>query len=132
MRQQEQEISKQHELVEKLKSQGADLELTIVDQRQEIQNLCNRLKQSQLNQQQESAETGKDQLQLSFDRREMDNLVKRLKDDLRSSQDEGLQARKHLKETGEVIMNLQGQVNTLKHRLVLSNDASKSQFGQEF
>jgi len=62
----------------------------------------------------------------------MDNLVKRLKDDLRSSQDEGLQARKHLKETGEVIMNLQGQVNTLKHRLVLSNDASKSQFGQEF
>ena len=44
MRQQEQEIAKCNELVDKLKSESADLELTIVDQRSEIQNLCNKLK----------------------------------------------------------------------------------------
>ncbi len=55
--------------------------------------------------------------------------MRRLKDDLRTSQEEGIQGRKHLKESSEVIMSLQNQVNTLKHRLVVSNDASKNQFG---
>ena len=46
IRQQEQEISQCNAAVEKFKSECADLELTIVDQRSEIQNLCNKLKQA--------------------------------------------------------------------------------------
>ena len=44
MRSQEDEIAKCNQLIEKLKSECSDLELTVVDQRSEIQNLCNKLK----------------------------------------------------------------------------------------
>ena len=44
VQQHEADLTKCNELIEKLKEEGANLELTIVDQRQEIQNLCNKLK----------------------------------------------------------------------------------------
>jgi len=62
----------------------------------------------------------------------MESLVKRLKDELRASQQDNTEARSHLKESGEVIMSLQSQVTSLKHKLVMTEGASKSQFNQDF
>ena len=56
----------------------------------------------------------------------MESLVRRLKEELRGSQDEGNQAKQHLRETGEVILNLQGQISSLKHKLVLSDGAARN------
>lgn len=81
MRQQEQEIAQCNKLVDKLKNECADLELTVVDQRSEIQNLCNRLK-VQISTSDQSATSQ------SFNSREMDSLVQRLKEELGRSQDE--------------------------------------------
>ena len=85
MRQQEDEISKCNSLIDKLKSESADLELTIVDQRSEIQNLCNKLKQSHLRYQAEEPSAS----QVKFEKREMENLIMRLKDEIRVGHEEG-------------------------------------------
>ena len=128
MKQQEQEIAKCNELVEKLKCESADLELTIVDQRSEIQNLCNKLKQSHLRNQAEEPNAK----QVNFEKREMETLVKRLKEEIRMGNDGNQTQKQQVVQMRDVIANLQGQITSLKHKLVMSEDASKNLHSHEF
>ena len=123
MRQQEQEIAKVNTLVTKLRNEQADAEHTIIEQRQEIQNLCNQLKQQTMRIEQVSS----GRTQSTLEQREMDSLVKRLKDELRANEHENSQARVNLKESGEVIVSLQSQISSLKHRLNIQDEVHKSQ-----
>ena len=70
--------------------------------------------------------------QSTLDQREMENLVKRLKEEIRSNELENTQARHSLKESGEVIVSLQGQIASLKHKLNYAEDASKVQISEDF
>lgn len=99
MKQQEQEISKCNALIEKLKSETADLELTIVDQRSEIQNLCNKLKQSLMRNQTEAADSS----QVHIEKKEMESLINRLKEEIRRGQQEKEENSMHQNQLSSVV-----------------------------
>ena len=67
-----------NEIIERLKSECANLEVTVVDQRTEIQTLHNRIKQSNFFDRQNTSSA-------LMDKREADNLINRLKEELRVS-----------------------------------------------
>ena len=70
-----------NEIIDQLKSECANLELTVVEQRTEIQSLCNRIKQIAYSENQNSSSA-------LLDKREADCLINRLKEELRVSQSE--------------------------------------------
>ena len=79
-----------NEIIERLKSECANLEVTVVDQRTEIQTLHNRIKQSNFFDRQNTSSA-------LMDKREADNLINRLKEELRVSQSEEELAKQHVK-----------------------------------
>ena len=89
-----------NEMIERLKSECANLELTVVQQRTEIQSLQNRIKQSNYSERNNTSAA-------MMDRREADCLINRLKEELRVSQSEEEVARQHVKSSAQIITSLQ-------------------------
>ena len=89
-----------NEIIDNLKSECANLELTVVEQRTEIQGLQNRIKNFNY------SENLKNTSAAVIDKREADCLINRLKEELRASQSESELTKQQVKQSATVISNL--------------------------